>query len=175
MCTGKPPVRKEKAPQALAACWQPCGAASRANERWSLDFASDGLASGRTIRVLSIMDTYTRECLALDVDTSFPSPRAGAASIEPIFNSLFLAMKHSDLGVRRRKGYRAMGAIIAAFLLTQAPFQDSLRLTSRGVRRGSGLVQTRIPCIWGSRSRKTSKHDRALAIIVILPRSGICP
>lgn len=49
--------------------------ASRANERWSLDFASDGLASGRAIRVLSVMDTYTRECLALDADTSFPSPR----------------------------------------------------------------------------------------------------
>lgn len=53
----------------------PAAAASRANERWSLDFACDGLASGRAIRVLSVMDTYTRECLALDVDSSFPSPR----------------------------------------------------------------------------------------------------
>jgi len=53
----------------------PAAVATRANERWSLDFAADGLASGRTIRVLSVMDTYTRECLALDVDTSFPSPR----------------------------------------------------------------------------------------------------
>jgi len=53
----------------------PATAATEANERWSLDFASDGLASGRAIRVLSVMDTYTRECLALDVDTSFPSPR----------------------------------------------------------------------------------------------------
>ena len=50
-------------------------AATKANERWSLDFVSDGLASGRAIRVLSVVDTYTRECLALDVDTSFPSPR----------------------------------------------------------------------------------------------------
>lgn len=49
--------------------------ATKANERWSLDFVSDGLASGRVIRVLSVVDTYTRECLALDVDTSFPSPR----------------------------------------------------------------------------------------------------
>ncbi len=53
----------------------PAVAATRANERWSLDFVSDGLASGRAIRVLSVVDTYTRECLALDVDTSFPSPR----------------------------------------------------------------------------------------------------
>jgi putative transposase len=53
----------------------PAIAATRANERWSLDFVSDGLANGRAIRVLSVVDTDTRECLALDVDTSFPSPR----------------------------------------------------------------------------------------------------
>jgi putative transposase len=40
-----------------------------------LDFVSDGVASGRAIRLLCIVDTYTRECLALDVETSFPSPR----------------------------------------------------------------------------------------------------
>ena len=53
----------------------PAVACTRANERWSLDFVCDGLASGRAIRVLSVVDTYTRECLALDIDTSFPSPR----------------------------------------------------------------------------------------------------
>ena len=53
----------------------PALASTRANERWSLDFVCDGLASGRAIRVLSVVDTYTRECLALDIDTSFPSPR----------------------------------------------------------------------------------------------------
>ena len=33
------------------------------------------MASGRSIRVLSIVDAYTRACLALEVDTSFASPR----------------------------------------------------------------------------------------------------
>jgi putative transposase len=32
-------------------------------------------AAGRTIRVLSVIDAYTRECLALEVDTSFASRR----------------------------------------------------------------------------------------------------
>jgi putative transposase len=45
------------------------------NEEWSLDFVHDRLASGRAIRVLGIVDTFTRECLALQVDTSFASPR----------------------------------------------------------------------------------------------------
>lgn len=45
------------------------------NQEWALDFVHDVIASGRTIRVLSVVDAYTRECLALEVDTSFASRR----------------------------------------------------------------------------------------------------
>ncbi len=45
------------------------------NDEWSLDFLSDGLASGRSMRVLTVVDNFTRECLALEVDTSFASER----------------------------------------------------------------------------------------------------
>ncbi len=40
-----------------------------------MDFAHDAVESGRAIRVLSVVDAYTRECLALEVDTSFASRR----------------------------------------------------------------------------------------------------
>jgi putative transposase len=40
-----------------------------------LDFVHDAVECGRTIRVLSVLDAYTRECLALEVDTSFASRR----------------------------------------------------------------------------------------------------
>jgi putative transposase len=50
--------------------------ATAANQQWALDFASDTIASGRKVRVLSIIDTFTRECLALEVDTSLASRRA---------------------------------------------------------------------------------------------------
>jgi putative transposase len=46
-----------------------------ANQEWALDFAHDAIAAGRAIRVLSVVDAYTRECLALEVDTSFASRR----------------------------------------------------------------------------------------------------
>src|SRR5215472_16286337 len=46
-----------------------------ANQEWALDFAHDAMAAGRAIRVLSVVDAYTRECLALEVDTSFASRR----------------------------------------------------------------------------------------------------
>ncbi|MFZ3188635.1 MAG: IS3 family transposase [Candidatus Sulfotelmatobacter sp.] len=46
-----------------------------ANQEWALDFVHDAVECGRTIRVLSVVDAYTRECLALEVDTSFASRR----------------------------------------------------------------------------------------------------
>src|SRR5437870_3141378 len=45
-------------------------AATRPNERWSMDFVSDCVATGRVIRMLTIVDGCTRECPAIEVDTS---------------------------------------------------------------------------------------------------------
>ena len=47
------------------------------NRRWSLDFVSDALNSGRRFRVLAVVDDFTRECLALVVDTSLSGLRVG--------------------------------------------------------------------------------------------------
>jgi len=46
-----------------------------ANQRWSLDFISDALASSRRFRILAIVDDFTRECLALVADTSLSGVR----------------------------------------------------------------------------------------------------
>jgi putative transposase len=54
---------------------KPLLARTSANQEWALDFIHDAVACGRTIRVLSVVDAYTRECLALEVDTSFASRR----------------------------------------------------------------------------------------------------
>ena len=54
---------------------RPLVARSAANQEWALDFAHDAVACGRSIRVLSVVDAYTRECLALEVDTSLASRR----------------------------------------------------------------------------------------------------
>ena len=47
------------------------------NQRWSLDFVSDALASARRFRVLAVVDDFTRECLGLVVDTSLSGLRVG--------------------------------------------------------------------------------------------------
>ena len=45
------------------------------NQRWSLDFVSDMLADGRRFRILVVVDDFTRECLALVVDSSLSGLR----------------------------------------------------------------------------------------------------
>ncbi len=53
-------------------------AVSGPNQQWSLDFLSDALAWGRRLRLLAIIDSYTREAVAIEVDTSIPGRRVVA-------------------------------------------------------------------------------------------------
>ena len=49
--------------------------ATRRDEVWSYDFIQDSLADGRTVRILSVIDEYSRECVMLRAARSFPSRR----------------------------------------------------------------------------------------------------
>ena len=40
------------------------------NDRWSMDFVSDITVTGRRFRIFALLDEVTRECIALEVDTS---------------------------------------------------------------------------------------------------------
>jgi hypothetical protein len=41
------------------------------NQQWAMDFMHDTLADGRSIRVLTVIDLYTRECVALQAAKGF--------------------------------------------------------------------------------------------------------
>jgi len=47
----------------------------RRNQEWAVDFVHDTLATGRGIRVLAVVDTFTRECVSLEVDCSMSGQR----------------------------------------------------------------------------------------------------
>lgn len=53
----------------------PMTEARRVDQEWSMDFLMDGLATGRAIRALTIVDSYTRECLAIEMDSCLSSRR----------------------------------------------------------------------------------------------------
>ena len=52
------------------------------NHIWSMDFMRDSLASGRSIKVLSVVDGYTRKCFRIEVDTSINGARVARALTE---------------------------------------------------------------------------------------------
>ena len=43
---------------------------ARINQQWAIDFVHDNAGSGRRFRCLSLLDVYSRECLAIHTDTS---------------------------------------------------------------------------------------------------------
>lgn len=45
------------------------------NQRWSMDFVTDSIVTGRRFRALAIIDDYSRECPAIEVDTSLGGAR----------------------------------------------------------------------------------------------------
>jgi putative transposase len=47
----------------------------RTNEKWSMDFVTDSFITGGRFRALAIVDDYSRECPAIEVDTSLGGRR----------------------------------------------------------------------------------------------------
>jgi len=66
-------LRRQHSAQRLTAAEK--NLAERPNQRWALDFVNDTLATGQTFRVLTALDEYTRESLAMEADTSLPALR----------------------------------------------------------------------------------------------------
>jgi putative transposase len=54
-------------------------AAVRANQRWSIDFVSDCVSTWKVIRMLTMVDDFSRECPAIEVDTSL-----GGLRVRPV-------------------------------------------------------------------------------------------
>jgi putative transposase len=57
----------------------PQGPALRRNDKWSMDFVAQRLPDGRWIRVLTVVDQFTRECLTLHADTALSGEKVATA------------------------------------------------------------------------------------------------
>jgi putative transposase len=68
-------VRKKIARRARV----PASAATRPNEKWSMDFVAARLLDGRWFRVLTVVDQFTRECLLLLADSSLGGQKVASA------------------------------------------------------------------------------------------------
>jgi putative transposase len=68
-------VRKRKRKRVTRTERRPMLVPQAPNQRWSMDFQHDLLATGRRFRTLNIVDDFSRECPAIEVDTSLPALR----------------------------------------------------------------------------------------------------
>ncbi len=106
--------------------------ATRPNQRWSMDFVSDCVSTGRVIRMLTMVDDCTRECPVIEVDTSLGGlrvrrvldrvvterglPQAIVLDNGPEFRGRALAAWSEERGVRlefQEQGFEGSSASVA--------------------------------------------------------------
>lgn len=67
--------RKRKGKRRGTSTREPLVNPTRPNECWAMDFVSDSFETGGRFRTLTLIDVFTRECLALESDTSISGER----------------------------------------------------------------------------------------------------
>lgn len=72
-------LRRKRTKKRLEVRGMPMMVPEDPNERWSLDFVSDTLYTGRRYRTLNVVDNHTRECVGIEVDFSLPAQRVTRA------------------------------------------------------------------------------------------------
>jgi hypothetical protein len=120
----------------------------RANETWTMDFPHDALASGRKVRTLSIEDAYTREMLAIEVDTSLPALPFESQSTRETW------MDWGRCGFWRRLGFLDWRS---GHAFTRRPLRSCMALSNRfhraKKRRSIRDRRTRAPSLMPTGSR----------------------
>jgi putative transposase len=128
------------------------------NDRWSLDFVSDQLASGRRFRILAIFDDCTRECLAAVADVSLSGRRVAREldlliatrgrprtivsdnGTELTSNAILCWVDQTDVGKANAKCFRRELQRASA---GRVPERDAVHLSAAGSPR-PGRLATRL-------------------------------
>jgi putative transposase len=95
-------------------------APSRANEVWAYDFVFDACAGGQTLKCLTVVDEYTRECLAIDVGSSIRSQRV----IEVL--SKLVSVRGAPRYLRSDNGPEFVSRAILQWLAHEAKIETAL-------------------------------------------------
>jgi putative transposase len=101
-------VRRRRSRKRAVGTRAPAPVPALPNQRWSLNFMHDQMASGRRFRVLNVVDDVTRECLAAVPDTSI-SGRRVVRELTELISQRGKPWLRNTGGVRRPTG-KAMPA-----------------------------------------------------------------
>lgn len=80
------------------------------NQVWCLDFCHDACLNGTRLKVLAVVDEFTRECLALEAATSFKSLR-----VQQVLSELF-ETRTAPVFLRSDNGSEFISRSLAVFL-----------------------------------------------------------
>jgi putative transposase len=102
------------------------------NQRWSLDFAADVLGDGRRLRILVVVDDFSRECLALVVDISLSGRRVAREldrMVELRGQPLQIVSDNgTELPSHAMLGWQAERGAVWHYIAPGKPMQNSLAL-----------------------------------------------
>jgi putative transposase len=121
-----------------------------ANEMWAYDFVYDACANGQQIKCLTVVDEYTRECLAIDVAGSIRSGRV----IEVL--SRLISERGAPLSLRSDNGpefvskallkWAAQESLDLALIEPGKPWQNGLNESFNGKFRDECLSMEWFRC-----------------------------
>jgi putative transposase len=120
--------------------------ATRPGQVWSVDFIFDAVMSGTKLKILTVGDDFTRECLAISVSTSFP-----AAKVISVLEGLIQAHQapeylKSDNGsefiAHTLQAWLAGRSTQSHFIAPGSPWQNGFRESFHGRFRDEFLSET---------------------------------
>lgn len=114
-------VRRKKRKKMASAVRVPMAKPAAPNERWSMDFVMDVTTEGRRIRILAIIDDFTRECLAVEVDTSLNGMRVARVL------SRLIEFRGKPKGIRVDNGPKFAGRTLDAWAFENKVQLDFIR------------------------------------------------
>lgn len=119
---------------------------TRPGQVWSVDFIFDAVMSGTSLKILTVGDDFTRECLAIAVSTSFP-----AAKVIAVLDGLVQAHGAPDY-LKSDNGSEFVAHLLQAwlagcatqshFIAPGSPWQNGFRESFHGRFRDEFLSET---------------------------------
>lgn len=121
-------ARKQRAPgQSANSCTR--RRAEGANHVWSYDFVADQTEDGRMLRFLSMVDEYTRECLALEVERSMGTAEVIAILGQCIADRGAPQLLRSDNGpefiARAIQAWLGQAGVDTAYIAPGSPWENA--------------------------------------------------
>lgn len=106
-------LRLKRRQKRAASLRVPMPKATGPNQAWTMDFVHDRLASGRVFKCLTVVDEFTRECLAIEVDFGMAGER-----VTRVLDRI-IELRGKPVGIRTDNGPEFAGNALDAWAYRQ--------------------------------------------------------